>query len=448
MRSHIHLLVGAQALLLALAGAGAAQTPVSVRGVVFDSLRGQPLKDALVMVVGARVSATTDDRGRFRLDGVAPGVRTFTVMHALLDTVGFPGLSRRLPVSDSSHEVRLAVPSFPTLWRAACGGTPPTDSGFVYGTVRNVADRSPVANAAVEVAWIVTVYDKGRGIRQRRVFGETTTDANGNYAVCGVPGSHWVKVIAATIHASGGVDVPPGELRVQHRDLFIGPTVEQDSTSRGSIVGLLTDQDGAPFSEARIVLDDSTEVRSGGDGRFALRNVQAGTRVVEIMSIGMVPAVMAVDVFPRDSASITMQIRRVTTLDVIRVTGSRRGRIIAEGIEERRRTGFGYSMTMTELHAHSSFATVLADFPGIRMRQNGGDYAIEIADGRGGVCAPEIWLDGARMSLAALHMVLPRDVMAAEYFPRATMLPTQFRRTDMFTGCGAILVWTNWALSR
>jgi hypothetical protein len=451
MRPHIRKAAVALSLLAAPAASTAAQAPVvvAVNGVAFDSLRGQPLRDAVIKIIGIAHTTTTDQRGRFRFDSVTPGVRTFIVQHPAIDSAGFPGMSRRAPVSAASTEVRLALPSFQTLWRAACGGQPPSDSGFVYGTISDVRTREPVADAAVEVSWIVTAYDKMRGIKQRRVYGETRTDANGGYVVCGVPASHWLKVISATPQSSGGVDIPPGELRIQRRDLMIGPTAEQDSSSTGSIVGLLTDQDGVPFSEARIQLDDSTEARSAGDGRFAFRNVQAGTRQVEVMSIGMVPVVMAVDVFPRDSATITLQLRRVTTLDVVRVTASRRGRLIAEGIEERRKLNTGYSMDMTELQAHASFSTVMNDFPGVRVQQSGGDYRVFLNDGRGGQCTPDVWVDGARMAVATLVMIRPRDVLAVEYYPRATSVPFEFRaRSEQYVQCGVIAVWTNWAVSR
>jgi hypothetical protein len=420
------------------------QAPVTVRGVAFDSVRGAPLRGALVMVLGTTATATADDQGRFRLDSVPLGLRTFVVQHAALDSIGFPGLSRQHRITSASVDVEIAVPSFQTLWRAACGGQPPSDSGFVYGTIRSATDRSPVADAEVEVSWIITAYDKMRGVRQRRVFGQALTDTTGHYAVCGVPASHWVRVAAVAPGARGGIDLPPRELRVLRRDLLIG----SDTATRGTITGLLVDQEGVAFSEARIVLDDGVEVRSGGDGRFRFDSVTPGTRQVEVMSIGMVPIVLTVDVLPRDSASISLVLRRVTTLDVVRVTASRRGRMLAEGLEDRRRRSIGYSMDMTELQAHASFATVLNDFPAMRVTRRGPDFVVTVPDGRGGLCTPEIWVDGARMATAALYLIRPRDVMAVEYFPRAGMIPLEFRRGQQFTDCGAVLVWTNWAFSR
>lgn len=447
MRPHTSIIAIAVGLT-ATSPAAALQPVVAVRGVAYDSLRGEPLADALVMIIGAHGSRTTDARGRFAFDSVAPGTLTVIVQHPTLDSVGLRGLAKRVEVSAATGEVRLAIPSIQTLWRRVCGGEPPRDSGFVYGTIRDVSSGAPVADAEVGLSWINTAYDRRDGIEQTRVSGTTRTDASGTYVVCGVPTAQWLRVTAAAPRAAGEIQLPPAELRVQRRDLFIGPSREQDSTSVGSIVGRLFDQDGAPYSEARIVLDDQTETRSRGDGRFAFHGVRAGTRRVEVMSIGIVPIVMSVDVFPRDSAAIRLELRRVTTLDVVRVTASRRGRALAEAIEERRRIGFGYSMTLTELHAHASFATVLTDFPGLRVVNRGADYDVFVSDGRGGECAPEMWVDGARMALTAVQMLHPRDVMAVEVFPRAGAVPIEFRRTERLNYCGAVMVWTFWAFNR
>src|SRR5690348_13886915 len=77
--------------VLALPAYAIAQRPVvPVRGVVFDSLRGQPLRNAFVIMAGGH-TINTDDLGRFRFDSVVPGAYTFTVHHAVLDSIGFSG---------------------------------------------------------------------------------------------------------------------------------------------------------------------------------------------------------------------------------------------------------------------------------------------------------------------------------------------------------------------
>src|SRR5918992_1225999 len=107
---------------------------------------------------------------------------------------------------------------------------------------------------------------------------------------------------------------------------------------------MLTDAGGAPVADARVIVNDTTEVRSQADGSFIIRDVPVGTRQVEILAIGMRPVVTAVDVLPNDTAAIALQLRKVTTLDVVRVTASRRGRLLVEEIEARRKTGVSYMM--------------------------------------------------------------------------------------------------------
>jgi hypothetical protein len=438
------LLLGALAWAIP---ANAQERVVTVHGVAYDSLRGQPIKDAVVLVLGEARSTTTDARGRFRLDSVTPGVRTITMQHASLDSLGLPGISRRTMITEQRSDVLLAVPSFATLWRAACGSKPPADTGFVYGTIRDVVTGARIPDATVVLSWVVTTVDKKRGARQRRVTGETRTNAQGSYAVCGVPAAMWVHVEARSGDETGSIDIPPGELRMQRRDLFLGNPV--DTAARGAISGVLTDAEGFGYSEARIVLDDSAETRSAGDGRFTFGDVRAGTRKLEIFSIGMMPIVTSVDVFPHDSATVALQLRRVTTLDVVRVIApSNRARRIAEGIEERRRSGFGYTMDMTELAAHTTFATVLAEMPGTRLESREGRFNAYVGDGRGGQCIPEVWIDGHHMAMSTLAMIRPKDVTAIELYSRAATVPMQYRLMEQRMLCGAILVWTNWAFGK
>ncbi|MFN2565143.1 MAG: carboxypeptidase regulatory-like domain-containing protein [Gemmatimonadaceae bacterium] len=425
--------------------------PVSIRGVAYDSLRGEPLRNAFIAVVGTARSAHSDARGHFRVDSVPPGVYVLAAQHDVLDSLGLSALSARADVTDGRDEVRIAVPSFATLWRAACGpGRAPPDSGFVYGTVRDASTQAPVADAFVDLTWIEIRIDKGRGVTQRHRRVETRTDASGRFSVCGVPVAHWLRIGAGVATAAGGpIDLPPGELRVQRRDLLIGPATRSQRTRDGTISGVLTDAGGAPVADARVIADDTAEVRSRADGSFVIHNVAAGTRQIEILSIGMRPIVTAVDVLPNDTATLALQLHKVTTLDVVRVTASRRGRLLAEEIEERRKGGMGYLMDVGDIARRSTLSSVFSDLPSMRVEYRNGNFTVSVPDGRGGMCEPDVWVDGALSAQAALNMIQPREIAAVEVFPRAGIVPTRYRR-DLITrrGCGAILVWTNWALGR
>jgi hypothetical protein len=424
--------------------------PVSVHGVAYDSVRAAPLRNAFIAIVGTALSAHADERGRFRIDSVSPGTYIFAVQHDALDSLGFAELATRAAVADGRDEVRISVPSFATLWRAGCGPhPPPNDSGFVYGIVRDASTRIPVANAFVDLSWIDLRIDKQRGVTQRQLRFATRAGADGRFTVCGVPVTHWLRIGAGvTSGASGVIDLPPSELRVRRRDLLIGATGTH-SRSVGTITGLLTDASGEPFANVRVVVDDSSEVRSDADGSFTVRNVPAGTRQVEILSIGTRAVVTAVDVLPNDTATLALQLRRVTTLDVVRVTASRRGRILVEEIEARRTSGHGYLVDAAEIATRGTLSSVFSDLPSARVETRSGNFTVHVPDGRGGMCAPDLWIDGVVSAYPALSMMHPREVAAVELFPRAGVVPTRYRR-DLSgkPSCGSILVWTNWGLGR
>jgi hypothetical protein len=440
-----------QALLLAagMAPSLAAQ-PVRVQGSAFDSLRGEPMRSAMVAILGHPSSAVTDDRGRFSFERVPAGRYTFVVQHPALDSIGFSGLSREVTVAPGADEVRIVLPSFATLWRTACGSTPPpVDSGLVFGTIRETTRGVPVAGAYVDLTWVDLSYDKTKGVRQRALRGATRSDSTGGYIVCGVPVATWLRIDAGMPNGtSGRIDLPPAALQVQRRDLLIGPTADTDSSQRGSITGHLVGPDGGAFLNARVVLDDSAEVRSAPDGRFTIPDVQAGTRQIEVFSVGIAPVVMAVDVVPGKASTVAIQLRRVTTLDVIQVTAPGRGRRIAMEIIERKREGFGHTMELGELVAHATMETVFSEFPGTTIERTGADFAVWLSDGRGGQCRAQVWIDGGKSDFAAVNMLRPREVTAVEVFTRAGAAPMRYRPVEVKSYCGVILVWTNWAFGK
>ena len=138
---------------------GRAAASVAVVGVAVDSMHGHPLAGAFVTLAGAGRairSTTSDDRGRFHFDTVAPGPYTVAMQHALLDSIGLSGTSERIQVTDGRDTVQLSTPSFERLWRFECDGQPPSaDSGFVFGTVRSAATRRPLAGVTVTIRWTI-----------------------------------------------------------------------------------------------------------------------------------------------------------------------------------------------------------------------------------------------------------------------------------------------------
>lgn len=437
------------ALLAVVASAAplAAQRTVVVRGVAYDSVRGAPLAGAVISMAGDARTVRADNRGRFELDGVIPGPHSFSAQHLALDSLGFSGITARTNVTDGRDEVRIAGPSFSTLWRSVCGTNRiPRDSGFVYGTVRDAVTQSAVPNATIDLTWIDLHVDRARHISQSRYRAQTQSDTTGNYYICGVPRETGTRIRAATQSAASGlIDLAGGSLRVQRRDLTIGAATDSGFNQTGIVAGLVADSAGHPVGDARVLADGVGELRSGADGRFVVRGVPIGTRQVEVLAIGMAPVITAVDVNAVDTASVLATMRRITTLDVVRVTASPQVRRLVRDIEERRAGGMGYMRDSTEIANHGTLSSVLFEFPSVRVERKNvfGDFVVTLPGTGASRCLANVLIDGQKSDFEELNYLRPADIAAIEVYPHRMSLPMQFMRFD---DCGAIIVWTKWAL--
>jgi hypothetical protein len=441
-RSLVYALI---ALPTAMAAAHAQRGFGSVRGIVFDSLRGRPLRNAFVTVAGAGRSFTTDAQGRFHFDALPMGKQTFVAQHPLLDSIGLSGLTTAATVSDASNEIRLAIPSFATMWSLACKGRAPKDSGIVFGTVRDATRGAPVTNATIEVSWSDLALDRRRGVRQRRWQISTETNAQGGFAACGVPTEFGIRIRASLdSNDTGDIDLPPVTARVQRRDLFVGPTNPRDSAERGSIRGVVTTAAGVPWSDARIAVAGLEEERTDAEGRFMIRGVAPGTRQMEIFAIGATPTLASADVFPRVVADVTIQLEKVPMLSGMRTSATRGVRVAASEFDERRKSGLGYVRDSTDIVRYDQFLNVFRDIPSLTTRYNGGVLSITASDGKGGACAPDVMIDGAPAAFGHLIDLYPKEVAAVEVYARVTQIPARFQKPGVRAQCGMILVWTKY----
>src|SRR5574338_533100 len=338
--------------------------PVRVRGIAYDSLRRAPLANARI-TLDARTTIT-DSHGRFEFDSVVPGTYTISADHAALDSAGFFSLTSRAVIGEGGGEVRIATPSFGTLWRIACQRPPPKDRSLVYGTIRRTGPAPPAADVAVRLTWIDLVRTGRRSYRQKIWAAETRSDYAGTYVVCGVPSGFAVRVQAAdTAGASGAIDVRPSKARVYRRDLVIGPPLS-DSSQHALLTGVITGPNGEGVPDARLVLNETTEVRSAEDGRFTLAHVPPGTQQLEVFAIGMRPETRVVDILPHDTSTVAFQLVRITTLGAVNVT-ARRGRILATEFNDRRKSGLAYVMDSTAIGTATQLVNVLAVVPSLSI---------------------------------------------------------------------------------
>jgi hypothetical protein len=201
-------IIGAAACLLA---APLAAQGVTVKGIAWDSLHARPLGAAFVSLAGTTKSGFTDSTGAFTLTGVAPGSHRVLMQHDALDALGIPVVGTRALVTDGRDRVIVAVPSFATLWKAACGGTPAVshDTGFVFGTVRLPENLQREA-ITVSISWLDIAVDSAKKVKQKQFTMEVDADSTGAFALCGVPTTTGLTLYATMgLAKSGPIEVDP-----------------------------------------------------------------------------------------------------------------------------------------------------------------------------------------------------------------------------------------------
>ena len=169
-----------------------AQTSLSaITGVVVDSLHGDYLVGAEVVIEGLRASVFTDSLGRFRVDSLRPGTYQVGIFHPLLDTLGIALATRPFHLGpDSASVVIMAVPSAATIVSRSCEVRPRAQgNSAVIGQVIDPETLQPVPGADVSIAWLEIQVSKQLGIRQTPRVLRDSTDSLGRYALCGLPNS-------------------------------------------------------------------------------------------------------------------------------------------------------------------------------------------------------------------------------------------------------------------
>jgi hypothetical protein len=428
-------------LLLAGSPAGAQQL-ASVSGVVYDSLHAAPLSGALVSIVGTSKSTITDNRGRFHFDSLAPKAYTFTAQHDAIDSAGFSGISTAARVDAPTTDVQLAIPSFSTMWRAACGARAESpDSGFVFGTVQSANGRS-AADTRVDLSWVDVTADKTAGVKQRRYRLDTRTDARGSYGMCGIPKDATVEVAATgSAGMTGTIDVPPGDLRVRRINLVLGTSAD---SGKGIVAGRVVAVTGAPLRNARIILGTLPEARTDTAGRFLIRGAPVGTQQLEVSYIGLAPAAMPVNILRGDTTYVDVKLTTAVQLAAVKVSAIRQERLARE-IADRKKLGYGYMRDSSEIRAVGTIGEVFRSFPSVQVVNTNrmsaaSNYQIRFSDGHGNTCPAILFLDGNKVQPDMLNFVHPEDMAAVEVYPNRILVPAEF--VQVGNPCGVVVMWT------
>ena len=456
--------------LLALAAAAIplrAQSTGRIEGVVTDSAHARWPEGASVLAIRTEPpehsgGAEVDNRGRYRIDSLPVGRYMVELSSPFLDSLEITLPARDVTVqAGRATKLDFAFPSGRTLRAGACPGLAlAAGSGALLGRVVDADTDAPLADARVVFAWHETTIDrKTLTPRTAERSGAVATDSLGRYRLCGIPTDEWV-VLQVQRAGRAGRDVRvmvPDSAGVSVRNLSLSTaasrafTASADSTSNdtvaapltgtASVAGVVRGVGGLPLGEAQLrVLGARGTTISDARGRFSLSDLPAGTQVLEVRRIGYLLAQQPVELRSGRTVTQDVQLRRIVTLDSIRVLAQRSR--YREFEFNRKANRFGKFLTVDSIEKrHPLFTSDLFRVtPGFKVMGFGLDAVVASSRGpssiMGGDCAANVVIDG--MSHMEINLISPFDIGAMEIYRPGEPAPVQYHGGH----CGVIVIWT------
>lgn len=421
---------------------------VSVRGIAFDSLNNRPLANATVRVSGLDVTATTDAKGAFQLDGIESGFYTISAAHPELDSLGLGDIAQDLDISSVKSEASLNIPSFATLWAGGCSSRrAPSDSGFMYGNIRDANNREELSDARVQVSWTEVALGANKKLTQTKRSIETKSDAVGQYVACGIPVDVALDVTATVDGTTTTLALGARTSRMIRQDVSLDlPASRAAAAGRaGTIKGRVTNAAGDGVSNVRVSVNGIVGARSDSAGAFTIQRVQTGTRTVEFVSVGMTPITRIVDVVEDQTVDVSIKLERVTVLDKVQVTATAKQQVITE-FEDRKRLGFGHIQDSTQISRAPGLGAAVRMFPGVLLgRMLEPPIMFRRSVGPGEVCEANYFVDRHRVEIEAFYAVPVRDVAWIEMYPRRFTVPREFSGGRE---CGVVALFTKFSVGK
>lgn len=386
----------------------------SVAGVATDSLRGGPLAGATVIVSdGAGRQTITDSAGRFFIDSIPPGTHRIALFHPLLDALGFAVASPPLAfAANATVRLAIATPSPVVLLKGICtqdtavAGSQPT---AIIGTIVGEAD-----SAQVTLEWHQVDATKSRGVIDRTMTRQVTSDASGRFRVCGPPGVTQGRLRAQ--RADAATSWIPIELS---RGGVLLPTLHLEHvTHAGRAIGEVLGPHHEKVPGATIeVTASGSRTTTDGNGRFVLASLPEGTQILAVRAAGYSPTTVVVELTATAPWQGVVQLgASPPVLSTVHILAQQLAPAYdAVGFNQRRSRGVGTFLDVEDIdRKHALTATdVFAGVPGLYIDHSFhppiimGSRGHSSVMGASGVCV-NLYLDGHRMYLEP-----PADIAGA-----------------------------------
>ena len=170
----------------------------SLRGVVIDSTRNEPLAYATVTLLGTNRRTTTDAAGRYSMRYVPAGDFFVTIAHPRVGMLRLGSALRPVRIRPEQETiVNLAIPPARRLAYALCPRHGEQD-GILVGLVTEAFSGDPLEGATVRVS-----PDSGD------IGLEAVTDNDGGFIICNVPIDTELSAAATLVMGEQASESPP-----------------------------------------------------------------------------------------------------------------------------------------------------------------------------------------------------------------------------------------------
>ncbi len=300
-----------------------------VTGIVLDSLLGSPVGGATVFVEGTDRRVASDRHGRFRIDDLSDGTYAFRVEHPSLMGLRFAGDRLLASVARGrTVALRFAMPTVLDILVAACRDQESATEGptrAVIGVVTEESTGLPLEGAMVTLSWRggwrILRSDAVNTANLTQTTGSlvVSTDSNGAYQACSVPGDRRVTVSTDYgTHRSLSQELAASPRDTSNVVPFSIP-VEGLSSIFGRVLSM---PGGEPVQIATVSIDGlQHEVLTDSAGTFRISAIPAGRYAIRVEGLGITAAVDSVLVPPGQHIEVELVVGgQVIQLEGLEVT--------------------------------------------------------------------------------------------------------------------------------
>jgi hypothetical protein len=442
----------------------APQPTAVIRGFVYDSIHGNPLVGAVVLVDGAAGLGQTAPDGQFVVDSVPAGAHRVHVMHPMLDTLGLAMMTDELRLrGGDTANVRLFVPSGRQIITRICPAPQiARGPGALIGQVSDPDTDRPAAGSRVQLLYD-TPNPLGFG-KPTPTVREAVVDSAGSYKICGLPSPLTAKLqVFRNDVSSGQVEVKIDDGLLALRSLAVigarqTKTItdsagrnKQVSVGRARLTGKVINRAGTPVERARVGLEGSVNATlTNTRGEFALDSLPAGTQSVEVRKLGYGPTEKSVELSGSEPAKVTVIMSDVQLAPVI-IEANREQALTDLGYTDRKHQGFGYFLDGSRINNNASqLAEIVRSAPSLRFNPDSRGRQVFQDSRDPNMGCVTFYVDGSpfrELEPGDINdYVAPNEVRAVEVYGSGSA-PSRFVQSGRST-CAVVVIWTVRATNR